>query len=165
ERKAVAAIAPHLASRVRFVVTARSRAGMAKFKAGLWTYEKLGSIDADDRHEVWNQKALSAAEPHLKTEGLAGAIVYTEYVTDDGRLTLANIRSAKGHGATVANYAQVTAIATNSLTVRDALTDASAQVTAKVIVNATGPWAMRCASWRMPARPPDSPCPRAYMSS
>ncbi len=141
ERKAVAAIAPHLARRVRFVVTARSRAGIAKFRAGLWTYEKLGSIDEDDRHELWDSKRLAAEEPHLRTDGLAGAVVYTEYVTDDGRLTLANIRSAKAHGATVANYCEVTAIGANQLTVRDVLANTTVEVRARVIVNATGPWA------------------------
>lgn len=141
ERKAVAAIAPHLARSVRFVVTSRSRAGMAKFKAGLWTYEKLGGIDADERHEMWDVKRLAAEEPHVRTEGLAGAVVFTEYVTDDGRLTLANIRSAKGHGAVVANYAQVTAIGADHVLVRDALTDKDVRVSARTIVNASGPWA------------------------
>jgi glycerol-3-phosphate dehydrogenase len=141
ERKTVATIAPHLARRVRFVVTARSRAGIAKFRTGLWTYEKLGGIDADDRHEVWDNARLGREEPHLRTDGLAGAVVYTEYVTDDGRLTLANIRSAKAHGAVVANYHEVVGIGGDGLRVADVQAGTTTLVRARAIVNAAGPWA------------------------
>ena len=110
ERKTVRHIAPHLARRTLFIVPAHSRAGIAKFRTGLWTYEKLGSVEADDRHQLWNAERLAREEPTLDTTALAGAIVYPEYVTDDARLTLANVRSAASHGAIVANYAEVTAV-------------------------------------------------------
>ncbi len=141
ERKTVATIAPHLARRVRFVVTARTRAGIAKFRTGLWTYEKLGGIEAEDRHELWNRTRLAAEEPHLRTDGLAGAVVYTEYVTDDGRLTLANVRSAKAHGAVVANYAEVVAVHRDAVDVKDVHGGGTVHVRARAIVNAAGPWA------------------------
>lgn len=152
ERKAVRNIAPHLARRTLFIVPARNRAAIATFRTGLWTYEKLGSVESDDRHQLWNTQRLSQEEPVLATEELSGAIVYPEYITDDGRLTLANARSAAAHGAIVANYAEVTAIeCTNgvaqALTVTDRTnTDRNnesitAHVKARVIVNAAGPWA------------------------
>ena len=147
ERKTVRQIAPHLARRTLFIVPAHSRAGIAKFRTGLWTYEKLGSVEADDRHELWNTERLASEEPALDTTSVSGAIVYPEYVTDDARLTLANIRSAASHGATVANYAEVTGVecangVAQALTVTDRLTQgATASLRARVIVNATGPWA------------------------
>jgi glycerol-3-phosphate dehydrogenase len=141
ERKVVKDIAPHLARPTRFVVTARSRAGIAKFRTGLWTYEKLGAVEADDRHELWDLTRLAAEEPRLVTDSLAGAVVYMEYVTDDGRLTLANVRSARASGAVVANYAEVTALAPGRVRVKDVLAAAEVDVTARVVVNATGPWA------------------------
>jgi len=141
ERKVVKDIAPHLARPTRFVVTARSLAGIAKFRAGLWTYEKLGAVESEDRHELWDAARLAREEPAMVTEGLSGAVVYMEYVTDDGRLTLANVRSARGHGATVANYTEVVAVKPGALTVRDGLGERVTEVHAKVIVNATGPWA------------------------
>ncbi len=147
ERKTVRNIAPHLARRTLFIVPARNRAAIAKFRAGLWTYEKLGSVEADDRHQSWSVAQLAREEPALATEGLSGAIVYPEYVTDDARLTLANIRSASQHGAIVANYARVTAIEcangiAQALTVADQIqADLTTRVRARVIVNATGPWA------------------------
>ncbi|MGH7010912.1 MAG: FAD-dependent oxidoreductase, partial [Caulobacteraceae bacterium] len=39
ERKAVEAIAPHLARETPFVIPARSAAGIARLKAALWTFE------------------------------------------------------------------------------------------------------------------------------
>jgi glycerol-3-phosphate dehydrogenase len=147
ERKTVRNIAPHLARRTLFIVPARNRAAIATFRTGLWTYEKLGSVEADDRHQLWNAERLSREEPALATEELAGAIVYPEYVTDDGRLTLANVRSAAKHGAVVANYAEVTAIecangVAQALTVTDRTNEGiTAHLRARVIVNAAGPWA------------------------
>jgi glycerol-3-phosphate dehydrogenase len=153
ERKTVRQIAPHLARRTLFIVPAHSRASIAKFRTGLWTYEKLGSVEADDRHELWNTERLASEEPALDTTSVSGAIVYPEYVTDDARLTLANIRSAASHGATVANYAEVTGVecangVARALIVTDTLTAESrsgdrshARLRARVIVNATGPWA------------------------
>jgi glycerol-3-phosphate dehydrogenase len=147
ERKTVRDIAPHLARRTLFIVPARNRAAIATFRTGLWTYEKLGSVEADDRHQLWNTKRLAQEEPVLATEELAGAIVYPEYITDDGRLTLANARSAAAHGAIVANYAEVTAIEcadgiAQALTVTDRTNEGiTAHVKARVIVNAAGPWA------------------------
>ncbi len=147
ERKTVRNIAPHLAQRTLFIVPARNKAAIAKFRAGLWTYEKLGSVEADDRHQLWNAARLAREEPVLATQDLAGAIVYPEYITDDGRLTLANARSAAEHGAIVANYAEVTAIEcangiARALTVTDRTNEGiTAHVKARVIVNAAGPWA------------------------
>jgi glycerol-3-phosphate dehydrogenase len=147
ERKTVRHIAPHLARRTLFIVPAHSRAGIAKFRTGLWTYEKLGSVEADDRHQLWNAERLAREEPTLDAAALAGAIVYPEYVTDDARLTLANVRSAASHGAIVANYAEVTAVecangVAQAVTVTDGLTQGlTARLRARVIVNATGPWA------------------------
>jgi len=95
ERKAVRNIAPHLARRTLFIVPSRNRAAIAKFRTGLWTYEKLGSVEPEDRHQLWNNERLAREEPSLDTDDLAGAIVYPEYVTDDARLTLANVRSTQ----------------------------------------------------------------------
>src|SRR5579872_1623925 len=110
ERKAVQAIAPHLARETPFVIPARTAATITKLRAGLWTFEKLGGVPKSRKHEVWSQAQLREREPAIAAEDLAGAVVYPEYLTDDARLTLANVRSAAAHGATCLNHARVTAI-------------------------------------------------------
>jgi glycerol-3-phosphate dehydrogenase len=147
ERKIVEAIAPHLARRTPFVMPVRNAAAEAKLRAGLWTFEKLGAVPKDRHHEVWNRAQLADREPAIDTDGLTGAVVYPEYLTDDARLTLANVRSAAAAGARVTNYAEVTAVVLEdgravALDVTDTLPGAerAARVRAKVFVNAAGPW-------------------------
>jgi glycerol-3-phosphate dehydrogenase len=149
ERKIVQAIAPHLARETPLVIPARSAGAIARLRAGLWTFEKLGGVPKSRRHEVWSRDELAQREPAVEAGDLAGAVVYPEYLTDDSRLTLANVRSAAAHGAVVANYAAVEAILTDEgrasgLAVADTLPGPGegrrARLRAKVIVNAAGPW-------------------------
>src|SRR5207248_2491069 len=74
-----------------------------------------------------------------------GAGLYYEYLTDDARLVIANVKSAAAVGAVIANYATVTQLLVDGgclrgAVVRDTLTDNEMAVRAKVIVNAAGPW-------------------------
>ncbi|HEX4199412.1 MAG TPA: glycerol-3-phosphate dehydrogenase/oxidase [Caulobacteraceae bacterium] len=148
ERKIVQAIAPHLARETPFVMPAKTGATIAKLRAGLWTFEKLGGVPKSRKHEVWSHAELEANEPAVRADGLAGAVVYPEYLTDDARLTLTNVRSAAASGATVANYCAVEAMLADNgravgVAVRDTLPGAGARtahVTGRVLVNAAGPW-------------------------
>jgi glycerol-3-phosphate dehydrogenase len=148
ERKIVEAIAPHLARETPFVIPARNAAAIARLRAGLWAFEKLGGVPKRRRHEVWSQAELRDREPAIAADGLAGAVVYPEYLTDDARLTLANVRSAAAHGAVVVNYAAAEAIVVEgdravALEVVETLPGAverRARLAARVIVNAAGPW-------------------------
>src|SRR5262245_48963881 len=76
---------------IPFIVTTRSRAAMLKLRAGLWAYERLGSVAADDRHEIWDAAELATKEPLIRLDGIGGAVIYSEYLTDDARLTVANV--------------------------------------------------------------------------
>jgi glycerol-3-phosphate dehydrogenase len=148
ERKIVQAIAPHLARETPFVIPAKTGATIAKLRAGLWTFEKLGGVPKSRKHEVWSHAELEANEPTVKADGVAGAVVYPEYLTDDARLTLANVRSAAANGAVVVNYCSVATIFTEdgraaAVEVRETLPGAparTARVAGRVIVNAAGPW-------------------------
>ena len=147
ERKIVQAIAPHLARETPFVMPARTSATITKLRAGLWTFEKLGGVPKSRKHEVWSQAELMAREPAVAAGDLVGAVVYPEYLTDDARLTLANIRDAAAHGAHVLNYAAADAMIVENgraigVMIRDALGDGGRHVGVKgrVIINAAGPW-------------------------
>jgi len=153
ERQILHRIAPHLARPMEFVVPAHSKAALAKIKTGVWMFEKLGAVPKAMRHTVWSQSELAAQEPVMCTDEVSGAIVYTEYLTDDARLTLANVRSAKAAGATIANYAPVCRIIEEQgkavgVQIRGALDGETFETTvrAKVILNAAGPWvdSLRC---------------------
>ena len=96
ERKIVETIAPHLARETPFIIPARNAGAVAKLRAGLWTFEKLGGVAAGRKHEMWSVSDIKAREPAIRTDGLIGAIVYPEFITDDARLTLANHRLSLG---------------------------------------------------------------------
>ena len=145
ERKAVERIAPHLTKMTPFIVPAKNAAGIAKLNAGLWAFERLGGVAKDRKHESWGREELAKNEPALRTDDLAGAIVYPEYLTDDARLTLANVRSATVYGAAVISYAPVTEFLVEGghvvgAVIGDAIGGGGARVRAKVVVNAAGPW-------------------------
>ena len=148
ERKIVEAIAPHLARRTPFVMPVRNAAAEARLRAGLWTFEKLGAVPKERHHEVWSKAELGRREPAIDTAGLSGAVVYPEYLTDDARLTLANVRSAAAAGARVVSYAAVRAFVlegglATAMDVVDTLPGGehrTVRVRARVIVNAAGPW-------------------------
>src|SRR5581483_3456311 len=163
ERRRLSRIAPHLAfpARMAMPVHGRTSAGLLKLRAGLWAYEKLVQLEEDERHEVWNRDETVAHVGGIETSQLQGTAVFTEYVTDDARLTLETIKSAKRHGAAVASYAPAVGIeplgarvgagaasgngARSSaprlaVRVRDELTGEELTVACGAVVNAAGPW-------------------------
>ena len=147
ERNIVQAIAPHLARETPFVIPAKNAGAIAKLRAGLWTFEKLGGVPKSRKHEVWSAKQLREREPAIDAADLVGAVAYPAYLTDDSRLTLANVRSAAAHGALVVNHAAVTSLVLEGgravgLEIADTLDGSGrkTRLTARVIVNAAGPW-------------------------
>ncbi|PLW66778.1 glycerol-3-phosphate dehydrogenase/oxidase [Pseudohalioglobus lutimaris] len=147
ERRTLRKIAPHLATTLPMILMARGKTGVAKFRTGMWTYEKLGQVVAAEKHEALDLAELQKREPLLITEGYSGAVTYPEYLTDDGRLTLANVRSAAAAGAVVASYAAATEILLENGKAIGAIVkgqlvgeERTAAVRARTIVNASGPW-------------------------
>jgi glycerol-3-phosphate dehydrogenase len=146
ERRTLRRIAPHLALTNPMVVLGRSSKSLGLLRTGMWTYEKMGGVDPQERHALWSPEELLINEPWVRRDGFAGAVVYPEFLTDDARLTLANARSAAGHGAVVLTYMSVEEVILErgivcGVVLRDKTRDAPAvRVMARKIVNAAGPW-------------------------
>ncbi len=147
ERQVLRRIAPHLARLTPFVIPTTSLATQAKLRAALWSFEKLGNVPAAEQHAVWGLEELARREPTLRRDRLNGAVAYPEFLTDDARLTLANVRSAAAAGAVVLNHARVERLLEEGgramgLIARSTLAgeDKGTRVQARVIVNAAGPW-------------------------
>lgn len=77
--------------------------------------------------------------PQLREANLRACALYEDAWTNDGRLTLANIRAAADRGATVLNYAEVVGLDP----VEVAVDGQTIRVRAKAVVNAAGPWVDR----------------------
>ncbi|MGH6634124.1 MAG: FAD-dependent oxidoreductase, partial [Sphingopyxis sp.] len=105
ERQILRRIAPHLTRLSPFLIPTTNMAMTAKLRTGLWTFEKLGGVPEAEKHEVIGLAELQRREPLMRTDGLNGAVLYPEFLTDDARLVLANVRSAQGAGAVAINHA------------------------------------------------------------
>jgi glycerol-3-phosphate dehydrogenase len=163
ERRCLRRIAPHLAfpARMAMPVHGRTSAGLLKLRAGLWGYEKLVQLDDEERHEVWSREETLERVPGIEPDRLQGTAVFTEYVTDDARLTLETIKSAKRHGAAIASYAPAIRIelrgarvgaggngapsparaaARLRVVVRDEVASRDLSIDCGAVVNAAGPW-------------------------
>lgn len=161
ERSILRAIAPHLAQPVRMLIPAPSRAGRAKLAAGLWAFEKLAGNVGDAGHEILSRSSAAKLEPGLRANAVGGgAVAFTEYTTNDARLTLETMKDAARCGARVANYAEVIAIRSERdgcmrAVVRDVAGDGRLEIRARCVVNAAGPW------FDAVSRLTDSEAPRA----
>ena len=146
ERRTLQRIAPHLVRPLAFVwpVYAGARVPRWKLAAGLTLYDLLALFRNVGRHESLTQRAVLAREPRLRADELTGGARYWDAATDDARLTLATVRSAARAGAVVLNHARVASLVSNGRVrgarIVDAITGTSVDVSARVVVNATGPW-------------------------
>lgn len=141
ERQILRRIAPHLTRLSPFLIPTTNMAMTAKLRTGLWTFEKLGGVPDTEKHEVIGLAELQRREPLMRTERLNGAVLYPEFLTDDARLVLANIRSAHGAGAVVVNHAAASELTNDGLIATSTLDDnLGASIKAKLVVNAAGAW-------------------------
>ena len=141
ERQILRRIAPHLTRLSPFLIPTTNMAMTAKLRTGLWTFEKLGAVPEAEKHEVIGLAELQRREPLMRTDRLNGAVLYPEFLTDDARLVLANIRSAQGAGAVVVNHAAASELTEGGLVTTSTLDDGlGARIRAKLVVNAAGAW-------------------------
>jgi glycerol-3-phosphate dehydrogenase len=151
ERRALmTVVAPHLVHRLPFVFPLYDDGPHRPWfvRTGVLLYSALARAKLNGR--VSEQRALRLV-PQLRTEGLHSSALYADAWTNDGRLTLANVRAAADRGATVVNYAEVVAIYGDGADV--AVDGETVRVWAASIVNATGPWLDRVRRLEDPAAP------------
>jgi glycerol-3-phosphate dehydrogenase len=147
ERRRLLELAPHLVRPLPFLfpVFRNGPVGRRKLQAGMWLYDLLSLFRNISRHRMLSPAAVAAAEPALRAEGVVGAALYYDASVDDARLALANARGAHESGAAVVPHAEVTGFLREGarvagVRVRDKLGGGVAEVRARVILNATGPW-------------------------
>ncbi len=135
-------VAPHLVRRLPFVVPLY-RGGPyrpATMQAGLVAYSALARARLS---RLLSPERARELVPALKLEGLRSCGLYADAETHDGRLCLANVQAAARAGAAVVNYAEVSELRLERGRVAGAelLVDAEQlSVSARAVVNATGPW-------------------------
>jgi len=145
ERSTVLANAPHLASRLSFIMPSYAWWQTPFYGIGLKLYDLLaGQAGLGPTRFLGRQDTL-AALPRLQPAGLSGGVQYWDGQFDDARLALALARTAAREGALLLNYCPVTELRhengrVTGLRCRDAMGGQSYEVRARCVVNATGVW-------------------------
>ncbi|MGI5271998.1 glycerol-3-phosphate dehydrogenase/oxidase [Nonomuraea sp. CA-218870] len=161
ERRALAGdIAPHLVKPLTFVVPIYRGGphGAAKLGAGVFLYSAL-SVFGDGVGKVITPQQAQARVPALKTDGLRAAAVYGDHQMNDSRVAVMTVRAAVDAGATVLNHAEVVGLRKTGATVtgaelRDRLDGGEFGVSARLVLNATGPWVDHLRRMEDPAAEP-----------
>ena len=142
EREVLLAMAPHIVRPLRFVLP--HMAGMrprALLRAGLLLYDHLSrrrTIKPSRRLDLTTDVAGAALDP-----GLRAGFEYWDCWVDDARLVVLNARMAADRGARILTRSRVAgARAQDGRWALSVATPAGpAMVSARVLVNAAGPWA------------------------
>jgi glycerol-3-phosphate dehydrogenase len=135
-------VAPHLVRPLPFLLPLYDSGPYrpAVVQAGIALYSTLARARLNGL--VPTERALRLV-PNLRPAGLRRCGLYVDCVTNDSRLTLANVRAAAESGATVVNGAAVSALRLVGGRVRgaDVITDSGTiAVSTNTVVNAAGPW-------------------------
>src|SRR5690606_31143300 len=98
--------APHLVKAEPMMLPVLKNGSMSKLAVsfGVWFYDFLAGVPAKERRIMLSKVQAENTEPLLKKEILKGAAVYHEYRTDDARLTIEILKTARANGAEILNY-------------------------------------------------------------
>ena len=135
-------VAPHLVRPLPFLLPLYDSGPYrpAVVQAGIALYSTLARARLNGL--VPAERALRMV-PDLRPAGLRRCGLYVDCVTNDSRLTLANIRAAAESGATVVNGAAVSALRLvgGRVSGAEVVTESGTiAVSARTVVNAAGPW-------------------------
>lgn len=149
EKTILRRIAPHLSQPLEFIFPTRKANGWPRWKLGVGVrlYDLLCGIG-----QGGGSGSLSAAEtlrrlPGLNAEQLTGAVRYHDALTNDARLVLDTINSARRHDAIACNYVKLVNARVEAgvwhCELQDTSTGDGFVVRTRSVVNATGPWSDR----------------------
>lgn len=149
----IRAIAPHLCFRIPFLVPVRKE-GRSRLRT-LWTmelfetffeaYDRFSPMKGGKRHTRLSKQEARELEPSLPQDTI-GAITFDEWGIDTARLCVANAMAAHEYGATILNHTEVTRVIRDGdrvigLGLKNLKTSQESDIRAKLVFNATGPWA------------------------
>ena len=146
EREVLWGMAPHIIRPLRFVLPHHSGLRPAwLLRLGLFMYDHLGGRKALPATETLNLRTDVAGRP-LKDEFTKG-FEYSDCWVEDTRLVVLNAMDASERGADVMVRTKVTSARRDGelwrISLEDQETGATRDVTARMLINAAGPWVDR----------------------
>lgn len=148
ERRLLVKNAPHLVDPVPFLFPVYRSVGRPWLMlwAGMVLYDILSFRKHLPHHRMLGASHCLELENALRAEGLRGGFIYYDaQCRFPERLCVENLLDAHGEGAHVANHVRVVSLQTDGgrvrgVRVRDDHENEERTVTAKAVVNTTGPW-------------------------
>jgi glycerol-3-phosphate dehydrogenase len=139
--------APHLVSNLPFVVPNYDWWETPFYGIGLKVYNLLAGKYGFGDSSILSREETLRRLPTIRTDGLRGGVVYYDGQFDDSRLLINLVQTAAEQGATLLNYAPVTALtkaadgSVDGVIARDAESGRELHAAGRVVINATGPFA------------------------
>jgi glycerol-3-phosphate dehydrogenase len=147
ERERLFMQAPGLIERMGYYFTLRKGQfpGRIPFSILLTVYDKLAGVKS---HRYCNKAAVEKHFPGINSEGLKGAVYYTDALTDDARLVLRVLQDAINAGGQAANYMRAESLIKKGgrvagVVISDVESGEQLEIKSKSVINATGAWADR----------------------
>ena len=148
ERAILHEIAPHIVKPEKMLLPIVRNGKLNKFstRAALLVYDYLANVKFDDRNKVLTKNQILSKEPLLKSNNLLGGAIYSEYRTDDSRLTIDLIKKSTDYGACPINYLKGEGFIFNKkglvdgIKCSDQLSDDMININSRLIINASGSW-------------------------
>ena len=148
ERAIVHKLAPHLVipEKMLLPLVEGGTYGKMMTSIGLRVYDFLASVEGDDRRKMLDKEETLVKEPLLDPKTTLGSGYYSEYRTDDARLTIELLKKASEFGATILNYCEMDNFIYNSnnkiksVDCIDHNSGDSFTISSRNFVSATGPW-------------------------
>jgi glycerol-3-phosphate dehydrogenase len=155
EREVLLRAAPHIIWPLRFVLPhVKGLRPAWMIRLGLFLYDHLGGREKLPGSEGINLKNHPAGAPLVK--GMDKAFVYSDCWVQDARLVVLNAMDARDRGADIETRTECVAAKRKgglwSVTVRDVDDGSEKAITAKSLVNASGPWCAELLEGRVEAK-------------
>ncbi len=148
ERAIVHKLAPHLVipEKMLLPLVEDGTYGKLMTSIGLKVYDLLANVEGDDRRKMLDKFQTLKKEPLLDANTILGGGYYSEYRTDDARLTIELLKKASEFGATIVNYCEMKEFVytakgrIKSIECVDHNTAYTFTISSQNFVSATGPW-------------------------
>jgi glycerol-3-phosphate dehydrogenase len=147
ERKMLLGMAPHATKPIALITPCRTWLAGVYYFIGLKLYDRISGQRNLGSSRLLSKKQAMEFLPLLKSSRLYNAVLYYDGQMDDQRLNMAVIQTAAEKNAVLLNHCKAIGFIKNSegklqqLLVEDNITGQEFQVTAKVFINACGPFA------------------------
>lgn len=139
ERATLMRIAPHLVDPLPFLLPLEGFFSEIYYNIGLTMYDAFSS--GFPTHRRLSLGEVKKLEPGLGLQGMTAGAEYYDAEVRSARLVLENIFEAQANGAVCVNYVAAGRRTRESVELHDLIGNEVFETRAKVIIDATGPWA------------------------